>query len=117
MLKEFIVGSSAFVFLPFFLSVRNLNPNDKNYSYADYTIVAPLYLGLMNLCGSILFHSSPYRFILTGLLSGVIVSIIATLLNSYNYTSDQWKQYYIHIIFKHVITFGIIVNLLERNIR
>ena len=115
MFKQFIVGSSSFVVLPFFGTVMNIDKKDKNYSYAMYTIVAPIYLGLMNVLGSILFKGQ-YRFILTGLISGIIVALVATLLNSYNFTKDEWNQYYIRIVIRHVITFGIIVNVLENNI-
>lgn len=115
MLKQFVVGSSAFVFLPFFGTVMNIDKKDKNYSYALYTIAAPLYLGLINVLGSILFKGQ-YRYLLTGLISGIIVAIAATLLNSYNFTKREWNEYYIRIIIRHILTFGIIVNILENNI-
>lgn len=111
MLKDFIVGSSVIVFLPFFLAVSRIPRKDRNYTYIQYTLVAPIFLGLMNVIGGILFPK--YRYVLTGLLSGITVAIIASLLNSYNYTSLQWHEYYIRIILKHVLVFGIIINGLD----
>ena len=112
MIKEFIVGSSWLVFLHFFLSVKKISPQVRNYFYEDYTIVAPLYLGLMNVLGKYLFKTN--RFLYTGLLSGLIVAIFNTINRSYNFSPEQWSIYYLYIIAKHVLTFYIIIQSLEK---
>jgi len=112
-LESFIVASSGIVFLPFFIAVSRIDTSKRNYTYLQYTIVAPIYLGLMNMLGGALFSDSKYRYILTGLISGITVAIIATLLKSYNYTPEQWRKYYLYIVLKHIAVFGIVVNGLE----
>jgi hypothetical protein len=114
-LKSFIIGSSLPVFLPFFLSVQNIDPHTKTYSYQNYTIIAPIYLGLMNVIGAYLFNG-PNRFLYTGFLSGLTVSFIASYLNVYNYTILEWSNYYFYIILKHVLTFAIVVNFISTHL-
>lgn len=115
-LKSFIIGSSLPVFALFFLAVRKIDPLVRNFSYQDYTLIAPLYLGLMNLLGGILF-SGTHRYLYTGLLSGVVVALAATLFKSYNFeTNKRWYQYYLYIILKHIIVFSVIIQTLSNMI-
>ena len=53
-LKHFIIGSSLPIFiLHFYLVFNNKN---KNYSFFLYTIIAPLFIGLMNIFKHKLFN-------------------------------------------------------------
>ena len=52
-LREFIVGSSYFVFLPFFYIVKN-SKIKRNYSYYQYTLVAPVWFGIWNIISLII---------------------------------------------------------------
>lgn len=112
-LKSFIIGSSFPVFILFFLAVRQMDQKIRNFTYQDYTLIAPLYLGLMNILGGVLFQGTN-RYLYTGLLSGSIVAMIATLLKTYKYSRERWLQYYFHIIFKHVVIYTIIVQSLSQ---
>jgi hypothetical protein len=113
-LKSFVIGSSWFVFILFFLSVMKIK--NKNYSYELYTIIAPFYLGLMNMLSLYLANkyklSLRQRFLLIGIISPLIVIIFAKLSNSYNYTSKKWYEYYVYIIVKHMLIFNIIIYYL-----
>lgn len=104
--KNFIIGSSFPVLLPFYLGVR-LN-QDKIYHYEDYTLVAPLYLGLMNAIGKYLGLNS----VILGLISGSIVAFVAHTLSSYDYTIAEWRKYTVYIILKHIFTFAVMIQLI-----
>ena len=52
-LKEFILGSSYLVFLPFYYTVYN-SQSKKTYSYYQYTLAAPVWFGLWNIISLII---------------------------------------------------------------
>ena len=117
-IKSFIIGSSLPVFLHFFLKVRTIDDKIKNFSYEDYTIIAPLYLGFMNSLSLYLSKqfewSLEQRLFYIGVISGIFVCILARSINSYNFTDEEWKMYYLRIITKHILTFSVIIYLLEK---
>ena len=116
-LSAFVIGSSYAVFLQFFIGAGFI-VKGRNYDYPSYTLVAPLYLGLMNMLGLYLSEKCGWslnkRFLLTGLLSGVIVSNFSTMTNAYTFTESEWMQYYMILISQHIFSFAVIVNLLTR---
>tara|TARA_R100001163_G_scaffold41949_1_gene31725 strand:+ start:2170 stop:2538 length:369 start_codon:yes stop_codon:yes gene_type:complete len=115
-LKDFVIGSSYLVFLHFFLSVQNLKSEVMNYTFNQYSLIAPLYLGLMNAIGGILFSGNEYRYLYSGLLSGSIVAIYATISKSYNYSKEEWIKYIIYIIGKHLFTYFVIIQTISNYI-
>lgn len=119
-LKAFVVGSSFVTLLHFFLSVMKISEEVRNYSYEDYTLIAPLYLGLMNMFGLWLARqlglTGEWRYLLIGLISGLIVATIATVSKSYNFTPDRWAKYYTYIVLKHIATYFLIMQVLELSI-
>ena len=100
-LKQFVVGSSFFVFFPYFLAVK-LNKKDRNYSYQDYTFVAPIWLGLWNVISLILAEnfglSMRMRFLLVSILSSISVMMVSTFLKTYKFTKYEWYKYYVKIL-------------------
>ena len=52
-LKEFIIGSSIMVVLPFYYIVYN-SKSKKTYSYYLYTLAAPLWFGIWNIISLII---------------------------------------------------------------
>lgn len=117
-LKSFIIGSSLPVYLHFYLKVMSIDNNIKNFSYENYTIVAPLYLGLMNtlslFIGNQLGWNVRKRLFYTSIISAIIVCIFARLTNSYNIEGKEWLIYYIQIMIRHLLTYNIIIYLLEQ---
>ncbi len=53
-IREFVIGSSFPVFLPHFIAVAGLDESKLNYTYKQYTFIAPLYYGLMNVISLLL---------------------------------------------------------------
>ena len=107
MLKEFIFGSSFLVLFPFYLTVQNIPNTIKNYKYEDYTIIAPIYLGIMNILSKYLGKN------IIGILSPTIVFLFSFTTNKYNFTKKQWIKYYFRILIRHYITFNVIIKYLE----
>lgn len=133
-LRSFIIGSSIPVVFLFYLLVANISvnvrncldnfrncpDNFRNYSYESYSILAPLYFGLMNTL-SLYFSQKlvwtlSQRLFYISVLSIIIIIIIAKVSGSYNYSESEWKRYYIFITMMHLITYNIIIYLLESNI-
>lgn len=116
-LKSFIIGSSWLVFVLFFLSIMKISNNLRNYSYKSYTIIAPLYLGLMNAFSLYLARrfnlTMRQRYIAIGLISPIIVIIFTKITGAYNFSPAQWYRYYLRIIIKHFLIFNIIIYYLE----
>lgn len=114
-LTAFVLGSCYPVFVLFFIGAQSIS--DRNYNYGLYTLVAPLYLGLMNMLG--LYLSEIYgwdlttRFLFIGALSGLIVATFARFTNAYKFpTETDWMKYYAVLITHHILTFSIIVRIL-----
>ena len=99
-LKQFIVGSSYIITLPYFYAVK-YSRNEKNYSYSDYTFVAPLWFGIWNVIFFIIGEkfklSMRLRFLYASIASSLSIMIIATIFRTYNFTKKQWIKYYIGI--------------------
>ena len=115
--KSFVIGSSWFVFIWFFLVVSRYN-HLANYDYKVYTFIAPLFLGLLNVFGFFISQkfklTNNQRFIITGLIGATIVSIFITLFRLYNFDNPmRWFQQYLGLYLTYLIIFAVVVNLLN----
>jgi hypothetical protein len=117
-LRAFVIGSSFPVFLPHFLTVANLDERNLNYTYKQYTFVAPLYYGLMNALSLYialrLNLSSRQRYLLIGTLSPLLVISISYTFETYNYQGTEWLWYGVGLFIKHFLIWNIIVYFLNR---
>ena len=117
-LRAFLIGSSYPVLLPFLLSVRySYSQSEKNYSYQDYSLVAPAFLGTCNVISLAIANSldlSLRQRCLTGAaLSAAVVCVYARTSGSYNYSEQEWLRYYTYISFNHFIVWNIVIYYLE----
>tara|TARA_Y100000310_G_C20285483_1_gene624669 strand:- start:64 stop:429 length:366 start_codon:yes stop_codon:yes gene_type:complete len=116
-LKQFVIGSSYLVFVPFYYAVQHQQPK-KTYQYYDYTLIAPVWFGIWNIISLVLADyfdlTIRQRFILVSLLSSISVMIIATYLKSYTFTPDEWKQYYLKIFIKYMLVWNIVIGNIEK---
>lgn len=119
-LRAFVIGSSYLVFFPYFLAVGTADEKQLNYTYKQYTFVAPLYLGIMNMIS--LFFANTYhlsrrmRYVLFGSISPLIVSSFSYLFQTYNYSNERWIMYVIGLFSKHFLIFNIIIYSLDKYI-
>ena len=81
-LRAFVIGSSCFVFLPYFFCVSRFKKEDFNFIYKPYTFLAPPALGLMNVTSLFLAKqfnlSKENRFLLISILAPTLV--LATII-------------------------------------
>lgn len=103
-IKQFLIGSSYPITLFFFISVMNISDTIKNYSYQKYTIIAPLYIGLMN----VIAYNTSYELI--SIISPLIVFIFAYYTKSYNFTKSEWLFYFFRLLFNHFVLFYFILR-------
>ncbi len=118
-LRSFIIGSSWPIFIPFFYGVANLySPKIFNYSYQDYTFIAPVYLGLMNVIATFIglqFKLSlSCRLLIGSIISFSTVFLITQIYETYKteYLPNVW-QHYGQIFLTHFLVFNFIIYYLE----
>ena len=117
-LKQFIIGSSYLVFAPHFYAVQN--SQIKTYSYYEYTMIAPIWLGMWNVISLILAEyfnlTMRQRFLLVSVLASISIMIIATYFKTYNLSPEEWRKYYLMIFIKYLLIWNIIVYNIEKYI-
>jgi hypothetical protein len=119
-LRAFVIGSSYLVFFPHFLAVGMSEDKQLNYSYKQYTFVAPVYLGLINMIS--LYFANIYnlsrrmRYVIFGSISPLLVSSFSLIFQTYNYTNERWIIYVIGLFIKHFLIFNIIIFSLDKYI-
>lgn len=117
-LRAFVIGSSMFVFFLHFLAVANLDESKMNYTYKQYTFVAPLYYGLMNMISLYLALqfslTSRERYLLIGTVSPFIVISVSYFMKTYDYEGNEWIRYSIGLFLKHFFIWNVIVYLLDK---
>ena len=118
-LRDFIIGSSFPVVASFYYGAYHREK--KNYEYFPYTFMAPLWFGIWNILSLMIADkyklSLRMRFFIVSILSVISIMILQqTLIFPYNYTKEEWKEYYIYIVLKYMITWNIIVYNLEKYI-
>jgi hypothetical protein len=117
-LKQFIIGSSYLVFAPHFYAVQNSQV--KTYGYYEYTMLAPIWLGMWNVISLILAEhfklTMRKRFLLVSVLASISIMIIATFFKTYDLSPTEWLKYYIMIFLKYLFIWNVIVYNIEKNI-
>ena len=117
-LKQFVVGSCAFVVLPWFIFL-NLTDKNKNYKYKDYVKIIPITTGLWNVLSLIISEyfglSYRMRFIVITFINWITNNLSAYYNNYYDFTQKEWIQYYIYMFIKFSIVWNIIVYYIEKN--
>lgn len=118
-LRSFVIGSSFPVFVLWFISVSQVT--NKTYSYELYSILNPLYFGLMNMLayhlGKIYDWSLRKRLFIISIVSAAFVSTLTITNNPYGYkTIKQYVTYVEHILLWHFITYNVIIYWLEKHV-
>lgn len=119
-LRAFVIGSSYLVFFPHFLAVGTANESELNYTYKQYTFVAPIYLGCMNMISLFIantYHlSNRMRYVIIGSISPLLVSSFSYIFQTYNYSKERWIKYVLGLFMKHFLIFNIIIYSLNKYI-
>jgi len=116
-LRAFVIASSFLVFLPHFIAVAGLDESKINYTYKQYTFVAPVYYGLMNMLSLYialqLNLSNRQRYLVIGTLSPLIVISFSYFFKTYDYKGHEWLQYGIGLFIKHFLIWNLVVYTLN----
>ena len=116
LIRPFVIGSSWPVVIGLFLN--NTRLKWKNYSYEQYTYLAPLYLGAVNalsvwLAGSKMDPGK--RLLYTGLVSAAFVVTLSMCMKTYPYnTVGEWSAYALRIAVLHLILFRVFICTLDK---
>lgn len=118
--KQFIVGSSSIITVPFFYYfVLNHQPK-KNYLYSNYTLISPFWFAIWNVISLLLAEyfdlTMKQRFLLISVISSLSIMIIARYLKSYNFSQDEWNKYYLYIFIKYLFIWNILIYFIEKNL-
>lgn len=109
-LRAFVIGSSFFVFAPFFFAVSRFDKKKINFDYVTYTFLGPIGLGIMNVISLLIANqfnlSRRIRYLVISLLTPTYVTAMVIFLKLYNYSKMEW----IHHIWKLYLFYFIIVN-------
>ena len=118
-IKEFVIGSSYIVFLPFFYAVEN-SQSKKTYTYYQYTLIAPVWFGIWNIISLIIAEylglSKRQRFFIISIISSLSIMLIASYFKTYNFTTSEWRKYYLYIFIKYFIVWNIVIFYLDKYI-
>jgi len=118
-LREFVIGSSIVVTLPFYYMVYHHQPN-KQYNYYDYSLGAPLWFGLWNMIPLLISKkyglSKRLGYLIVSILSYLCIISIATFTKKYVKTDKEWEFYYAQQFVKYMITWNIVIYYLDKYI-
>jgi hypothetical protein len=119
-LRAFVIGSSFFVFIPYFIAVRSFDKNLVNYSYENYTLYAPIGLGLYNVLSLYIANqfnlTKRNRFFLISILAPTLVVLTVYFLKAYNYTINQWFNHIWKLYLLYFVVFNFVVYYLDKRV-
>lgn len=123
----FIVGSSLLAFGSFFIGFNSVQDyifpdnclkNMSKYPFEDmyftYTIFAPIYLGTLSML-AVFIHdyfkiTMNMSFLITGIISSMLVSGFITLCHIYKYPRKRLVEQYFRLLIYHGIVFNFIIS-------
>jgi len=120
-LRAFVIGSSFFVFIPYFMAVKSFDKKLVNYSYENYTLYAPIGLGLYNVISLYIANkfnlTKKNRFLLISILAPTLVVLTVYFLKAYNYTSmQQWCNHIWKLYLLYFVVFNFVVYYLDKHV-
>lgn len=115
MLSAFIAGSSAPVFLPFLYSVSQI-PDEVNFSYTYYAMLAPLYFGATSTLAAVLRSLGMSLFsslLLVAIASALFVLYLVKTYRLYTFIDWRWKEYVVQLIIRHAVAYMTIFAIIK----
>jgi len=117
-IRAFVIGSSFFVFLPFFYIVSHFNKKKINFTYKFYSFLAPFSLGLMNVISLVMmkkyYLTRNQRFLFISIIAPTCVLGVVLLFKTYNFSSkNEWIRYIIGLYLIYVFVWNFIVKTLD----
>lgn len=117
-LRAFVIGSSFFVFGPFFYFVSKFDTKKFHVSYTFYTLIAPVGLGIMNMAALWIAKnfdlSRRKKYLLMSILAPTVILFIIYFFNVYTYTKSEWIQHIISLYISYFFIINVIVYSLDK---
>jgi len=117
--RDFVIGSSFIVVAPFLAWTGY--PHKKNtmqYSYYHYSLVTPIWFGVLNVLSSIMgkkFNlTKRERFFIISIISGLGVIIGARNFKFYIRNTNEWYTYSLYIMVNHLLVWNIVIYNLDK---
>ena len=109
--------------MPFFWGFNTLKSqyNNKNMKillknidpYYLYTIVAPIYFGIMSIIAIVISQVMKINirlsYFIVSLISPVLVSLFIKLNNLYTFSNKRWIQQYIYLLLFHLFAYNVVI--------
>jgi len=120
-LRAFVIGSSFLVFISYFIAVKSFDKKLVNYSYENYTLYAPIGLGLYNVLSLYIANkfnlTKKNRFLFISLLAPTLVALTVYFLKAYNYTSiQQWFNHIWKLYLLYFVVFNFVIYYLDKHV-
>ena len=110
LLKAFVIGSSWPIFIPYFYFVAQ--SKDKNFKYTDYSMIAPLYFGIMNVLSLFVSKDRFTGLFIISQISALMVIMLITRNKSYDFGSKKrWIQQYMLVYLAHLMSYMMIYTI------
>lgn len=119
LVKSFVIGSSAFITIPYLVHASKLSKNVWNFNFKEYSVVMPLYFGFMTILANIIRK----EFNISLFISIIIIAVIsmmftATMIKTFKHNilivyPEEWDIYWSKFILAYIFTYSIIF-LLEK---
>jgi len=117
-LKQFVIGSSAIIYLPFWY--MSYNHKYRKYSYKYYTFLSPLSVGLLKIISLIIADyiglSMKLRFMIISIINYIGLIILHHYYNYliYDFTKEQWILYFIRMFIVYLLLWNILIYNIEK---
>ena len=119
-LRAFVIGSSFYVFFLFFYFVSQFDPKKSNISYKNYSIIAPLGLGIMNMIALWVARvwnlSRRMKYFIASILAPICVLAFVYISNVYKYTRADWISHIISMFLLYSFICNVILYELDTRI-
>ena len=119
-LRAFVIGSSFFVFFLFFFFVSRFDPKKFHYPYKNYTLIAPLFLGIMNMVALWMertWHlTRRMKYFVMSILAPICVLAFVYLENIYKYTRADWISHIISMFIVYSFICNVILYELDTRV-
>ena len=117
-IRAFVIGSSFFVFLPFFYVVSHFNKKKISFTYKFYSFLAPFALGMMNVISLVIMKklnlTTGQRFLFMSIFASTCVLGVVLLLKTYNFSSkNEFINYVIGLYLMYFFVWNFIVQTLD----
>jgi hypothetical protein len=110
--NKFFSATTPLTLIPLFILANSIK--QRRFNIVNYMLLAPIYLGLLNVIVYYLFRlSDRYHYILITIISIICSYIIVSTIDSYNFTEQQWKLYYKMMIIGHFLFWYVGVQNVE----